>query len=231
MEYSKEEFDKMVNDFVTFATTEITINVNDKKLNIIWPSCDKQTFQVISYDWGQHHHKVLNYINPNNANVVLQAGGCCGLYPLLYGQVFKKVITFEPDPLNFYCLSNNCKGNQYIKINSALSNKNGVRPLTIHGIDNVGMHSFAEGQNKIDVITLTIDSLNLPDLSLLQLDVEGHELEAIQGAVETIKKFKPIIMLEVTSNEEETVKFVENLGYKVDDVFGLEKNYIFLPTT
>ena len=231
MEYTQEEYRTMINDYVTFATTNIPIIVNGTEVNLVWPKCDKQTFSVISYDWSQHHHKILNYFTPENANVVLQAGGCCGLYPFLYGQVFKKVITFEPDPLNFYCLSNNCKGNQYIKMNSALSDKSEMKKLTIHGIDNVGMHSFADGQNKIDVLAVTIDSLNLSELSLIQIDVEGHELEVIKGAVKTIKKLKPIIMLEITSNEDETLKFVENLGYKVADVFGFEKNYIFVPAT
>lgn len=231
MEYSQEEFNKMVNDYTSFTTHEKKIQVNNKDISIIWPDCDKQTFQVITYDWTQHHHKILNYFNKDTANVVVQAGGCCGLYPLLYGQVFKKVITFEPDPLNFYCLSNNCKGNQFIKMNAALSDKNDVKMLTIHGIDNVGMHSFADGPSKIPVLSMTIDSLNLSELSLIQLDVEGHELEALKGAVKTIKKFKPILMIEITSNEEETIKYIEKLGYKIDDVFGFEKNYIFLPTT
>jgi FkbM family methyltransferase len=229
--YTQEELDIMVNEYYSYATHEKQIKVNDKDVNIIWPNCDKQTYNVITYDWVKHHHKIMNYFTNDTANVVLQAGGCCGLYPLLYGQVFKKVITFEPDPFNFYCLSNNCKGSQYIKINAALSDKNGTEMLTIHGIDNVGMHSFADGPNKIGVLTMTIDSLNLDQLSLLQLDIEGHELQALKGAVKTIKKFKSILMIEITSDEEKTIKFIENLGYKIDDVFGFEKNYIFIPTT
>jgi FkbM family methyltransferase len=230
MKYTKEEFEQMKNDFFSFATHEKKIKINDKQVNIIWPNCDKQTFDVITYDWTQHHHKILSYFNKETANVVIQAGGCCGLYPLLYGHTFKKVITFEPDPLNFYCLSNNCKGNQYIKMNCALSDKNEVKLLTIHGIDNVGMHSFADGPNKMPVLTMTIDSLNINEVSLIQLDIEGHELETLKGAINTIKKFKPILMVEITSNEEETIKFIENLGYKINDVFGFEKNYIFVPT-
>jgi hypothetical protein len=42
---------------------------------------------------------------------------------------------------------------------------------------------------------VTIDSFNL-EPSLIFLDIEGYEGFAIQGAVNTIKKFKPIIILE-----------------------------------
>lgn len=231
MEYSKQEYDQMIKDFSTFATFEKTINVNNQELKIIWPSCDKQTYAVITYDWTSHHHKIMSYFTTESSKVVLQAGGCCGLYPLLYAQIFDRVITFEPDPLNFYCLSNNCKGDKYIKMNAALSDKGGMKKFSVHSVDNVGMHSFAKGPYQYDVLTMTIDSLNLEELSLLQLDVEGHELAALKGAAKTIKKFKPIMLIEITSDEEETIKYVESMGYRIDDVFGIEKNYVFVPVT
>ena len=38
-------------------------------------------------------------------------------------------------------------------------------------------------------------------LSIIQLDVERHELEALRGASETIKKNHPIVMIEDNKNE------------------------------
>ena len=32
--------------------------------------------------------------------------------------------------------------------------------------------------------------------SFIKIDIEGHELECIKGAIETIKKFNPILMIE-----------------------------------
>lgn len=229
MQYSQEEYEQMLEDFKTFATHEITINVNTHDVKIIWPSCDRQTFDIITTDWTNHHHKILKYFTPESAKVIFQAGGNCGLYPLLYSIFFQKIITFEPDPLNFYCLSNNCKGEKFIKINAALSNKSGMKKFSVHGIDNVGMHSFNKGPYQYDVLTMTIDSLNLNELSFLQLDIEGHELAALKGAAKTIKKFKPIMLIEITHDVEETIKYAESLGYKIDDVFGIEKNYVFIP--
>src|SRR5260221_6638127 len=43
---------------------------------------------------------------------------------------------------------------------------------------------------------LTVDSLNLNRLDLMKIDVEGLELEVLKGAVDTIQRYKPIIVAE-----------------------------------
>jgi hypothetical protein len=46
------------------------------------------------------------------------------------------------------------------------------------------------------VPVITIDSLGLNACSLILLDVEGHELEVLQGAANTINQFHPGIIVE-----------------------------------
>lgn len=43
---------------------------------------------------------------------------------------------------------------------------------------------------------VTIDSLDLPGCDLIVLDTEGTEPLAIDGAMQTIEKFKPVLMIE-----------------------------------
>jgi len=54
-------------------------------------------------------------------------------------------------------------------------------------------HSFVV-YDKIDVTTL--DSYKLKNISMIKIDVEGHEEEVLKGAVDTIKKNHPIIFVE-----------------------------------
>src|SRR5690242_12886739 len=42
-------------------------------------------------------------------DLIIQAGGCIGLYPLEQARVFKHVLTFEAEPENFACLVKNTK--------------------------------------------------------------------------------------------------------------------------
>jgi hypothetical protein len=65
------------------------------------------------------------------------------------------------------------------------------------------------------------------------LDVEGFELKALRGAVNTIKKYKPVLCVELCEkwlnrygdSSTDVIKFIENLGYKQVDIEGVD--YIF----
>ena len=56
-------------------------------------------------------------------------------------------------------------------------------------------------------------------ISFIKIDVEGHELEVIEGAIATINKNKPILLVEIEERYSkrkviDTIKFVNALGYK-----------------
>lgn len=46
----------------------------------------------------------------------------------------------------------------------------------------------------------TVDSFKFENVSAIKLDLEGHEFEALQGAIKTITKWKPLIMVEDKSD-------------------------------
>jgi len=59
--------------------------------------------------------------------------------------------------------------------------------------------------NKEQVQAITIDSLNLPRLDYLKLDVEGMEELVLEGAKKTIKRCRPIIQLEVLKSDKQNL--------------------------
>ncbi|VXB53960.1 FkbM family methyltransferase [Burkholderia sp. 8Y] len=66
----------------------------------------------------------------------------------------------------------------------------------------------------VTVPMVSIDSLTLERVDLMKLDVEGMELDVLQGASETIKRCAPVMLVEVLKNDEQVIRtFLGELGY------------------
>lgn len=166
-------------------------------------------FPYVLDDWYNGYRDAY-FEHLTRHNVVVQAGGFCGIYPKLFSQTFETVYTFEPDPLNFFCLTMNCQADNIIKNQAALGAEHEM--ISVNNIcpTNKGMHRV---QHTISSRTPSyrIDDLNLTDCNLIQLDTEGYEYEILWGALKTIEKFSPVISVEDTNSNIE--KLLEKYGY------------------
>ena len=88
------------------------------------------------------------------------------------------------------------------------------------------------------VKSVTIDSINFDNkpISFMKVDVQGGDLQAMQGAIETIKKHRMPIIFEYESYFEDTfsycfqdyVDFVESIDYYFAKMI-MAHNYLILP--
>lgn len=66
--------------------------------------------------------------------------------------------------------------------------------------------------------TTRMDDLGIPKIDLLKIDVEGFELDVLKGAVKSIKKLKPRIIIETHSTDlrNSCDKFLKSMGYSLE---------------
>lgn len=63
---------------------------------------------------------------------------------------------------------------------------------------------------------LSIDSFELPRVDLMKIDVEGMEVDVLEGAKETIARCKPMLTVEIIKTDKTAVtKFLTELGYSL----------------
>jgi FkbM family methyltransferase len=188
-----------------------------------WVNSDDGAWDGPHREWEETHRDAYLSVS-RERNVVVQAGGNCGLYPRLFAKYFKTVYTFEPDPLNFHCLVNNCQMDNIIKINGALGDDNRMVRVERMAMNNVGCHKVTGKDGERLVPQFTIDQLYLPACDLIQLDVEGYEINILRGAVKTIEKYKPGISCECGNNNG-IPEFLARYGYKIITTVGSDVIY------
>ena len=134
------------------------------------------------------------------------------------------VYSFVPEPTGFKYISDGFKSTQNVILSDlALSSQSGKGvfkiPKVVHGISNAGatLNSSTEFFTEMEISTTTLDSLGLKNVSLIKIDVEGHELEVLKGAQETIKSNKPHLLIEIfrgctQQNSSEIWKILNSCG-------------------
>jgi len=134
----------------------------------------------------------------NATHDIFDVGGFGGVYGLLAAKANPSITAyiFEPDPVNVRNIERNILKNNVRNCRLqpvAVSNKKGIARFA--GDGSSGAHLTEDGN--IEVPTVALDDFQLP-ISLLKIDVEGNELEVLQGARETLKDV-PSILIEIGS--------------------------------
>jgi FkbM family methyltransferase len=75
------------------------------------------------------------------------------------------------------------------------SGRLGITPFAVTGTMDTEVN--LPGGETIDVPVRKLDSINLPKVGVIKIDTEGYEMPILQGAKETIVKYKPALIIEV----------------------------------
>ena len=177
--------------------------------------------------------------------LVLDIGANLGAFAIPIGKFIQRrngeIYAFEPLRIIFYQLCGNIFMNQLdnvFALNSAVSNTlqdilipepdfskaNNIGSFSLHPeyLTRYGMdRSIGEKSHSVKAIRL--DDFNFPRLpSLIKIDVEGHELEVLQGAENLLKRsnFPPILFecwpWDFFAKKRESLMFeIHKLGYEV----------------
>jgi FkbM family methyltransferase len=160
-------------------------------------------------------------VRPNTT--AIDVGANRGIYTRIMLTRTHDVICIEPNPDNSRVLQR-VFGEEARVLAGAASNKNSDVLLRIPDAS-TGSATIEEGNSlsgtfrTIHVRTFRIDDLELENVSFIKIDVEGHELSVLEGALETLKGNRPSILLEAEERHRaravETVReFLEPLGYE-----------------
>ena len=164
-----------------------------------------------------------------DARLFIDVGAHVGYYTLLASKIAKEIISIEPNPFNYKLLKFNLRINKIknaYALNIAASNYNEESGIFIPKLKG----KIATDESRLDnnISRIKIKVVKLDDLLLkigknpdvIKIDVEGSEMQVLEGLQETLRKGVKCLMIEVHSeeNKAKAISFIKSLGYKTIQV-------------
>ena len=188
----------------------------------------------------QHEIGILNKISNNRKIFFLDCGSNYGFYSFFAASLSEKnkVLAYEASKSTTEEFKKNQLLNNFKNINCknlAISNENDkiieLYESTNDWESSINHSSF--NKKKISKIKTTTIDFELKDYDLkdfvlcVKLDIEGSEFDAIKGAKETIKKYNPIFIIEISkyninkmnSNLKFFTEFLSENDYLIIDLY------------
>jgi len=161
----------------------------------------------------------------------LDVGANVGIYTKQLALRGVPVYAFEPSPKTFEILRQNTRGLPNVKVFSyALGDKNAEISFYVHEQSNSGYDGLYNEQQlvstvygnkdvkKIKVRVRTLDSFHFKNVGLIKIDTEGYEYPILTGAIQTLKKQKPKLIIEIHEpiwkNDILIMNLLRKIGYK-----------------
>ena len=172
--------------------------------------------------------KFYLHAHPSRNNTFIDVGAHIGTTSLPYSRLYKHVLGFEPNSQSYDLFLKNIEENSVTNItpfNKGVFNKTMNCKVVRHG-ENSGCYYIKEcDQNETDSIeVIRLDDMHIMEqVDFLKIDTEGSELQVLEGAVELIKKNRPLIQVETNYcstwyfgyDQTSIYKFMEDLEYNI----------------
>ena len=148
------------------------------------------------------------------------------------------VVAIEAQERLFYALAGNIAINNCFNaraVHAAVAAKNGTMRIPMPDYLNPGSFGSLELRPRertefigqpvdysdraaVTIRTVAIDSFEFPRLDLVKIDVEGMEVEAIEGAAASLARYRPVLLVESIKSDRPRLRgMLENLGYRLFD--------------
>jgi len=230
------------------SNTGKTIQVNGYNMSLI-PNDKGISLELLLFKTHEPLTTKLTTKELRNGMVCVDIGSNIGYYALLESKIVGKngkVFCIEPSPKNFNYLNNNLKlqnSSNTETFEMAIGNQDGTTKLTVGNKSN---HAkvISEDEtipNDLDVISVPIKKLdtfvqeqNISKIDFVRMDVEGFELNVIEGMKYVLRKLRPMIQIEVHKmflGTEYTKKLLESLkdeGYDIKYYVPKDMEYPFI---
>lgn len=160
-----------------------------------------------------YERETIRFLVENATGDIIHGGTFFGDFLPALSRSYEHVWAFEPNADSFRCaeVTASLNGLQNVTLtNAGMSSGEGRKALCTErdGQYLGGASYFVDEPGDTPVVAIDKAIPRDRPIGVIQLDVEGHEQQALEGARETIARWKPVILLETP------VPLITELGYR-----------------
>lgn len=176
------------------TTTKTLVQTNTRYGNMLYIQDDPTIGRALEL-YGEYCHIEIDAIKSlvTPTSWFVDVGANIGVHTVGVSPYVQRVIAIEPDLDNFDVLVKNCSGcgcGNVTTTRLALGNQFGETSTQF----DYGKTALVPGS---DVKTARLDMLGLPQVDFVKIDVEGMEIEVLEGMPATLQGFKPDLLIEM----------------------------------
>lgn len=175
-------------------------------------------------EWAEGEIILFNRLL-HKGDVIIDAGANIGTHTLALAKLVGKsgvIHSFEPQQEIYEILLDNINANNLKNVQAywaAIGSSSGkcrLPKIDYSQVNNFGLVSIV-GEGDPEVPLVTIDSLELPKLNLIKIDVEGAEADVIRGSVSTLRRLRPILYVENNNRQKRKalVELIRSMKYRL----------------
>lgn len=156
----------------------------------------KGTYQFRKYDKARESVKRFGH--------AVDIGAQIGLWSRVMALDFARVTAFEPMPFHIECFEKNVTSENVTLHRTALADRECDLMFCTSPEVTGNTHVASKGEKPGTMVhARTLDNFGLTDIDFLKIDVEGFEHTILKGGEQTIRREKPVIIIEQKPNNAE----------------------------
>ena len=164
--------------------------------------------------------RAISYLSKHKRRVAIDAGAHVGLWSRWLVRYFNFVHAFEPVK-EFVELFKRNVDVWNVHFHPVALGERYCEVMMREYPTNTGQAHISPGENG-DVLMLSLDSYRFRNVDLIKIDVEGYELQVLNGAQKTLLENRPLVVIEQRGCEEvnfgrkrdEALDYLKQLGMK-----------------
>lgn len=159
-----------------------------------------------SVDWLSEHILARHLKEKGAGRDFLDVGAHIGYYSLLYAPLVRRVAAFEPDPRNQAAMAATAaQVKNMAVVVAAVADRPGEVGFCEGEASSVSHLASPTDQKAQTVTAVTLDAFvpeNGYDPAAVKVDIEGFDILALEGAVETARQHRPVFLVEYNLEED-----------------------------